>query len=935
MKLRPVLRAARPVPGRGRRAPRWLLGALLLCASGAWALGPVGREVLLIEAELGDQSEAVLKALAPLESAARQAGGDDLRTFLAAWGYAHGTLDHLSIADAAVVELGQLAEKLPPGPSRQAARASAYTLQACLVQFAGQLNAAYGWVSTALPLLDEHSEPALRYWVTMTAADIGALVGQVDESIRHLRAALQAAREEGNDRRMAQARLGLAPLLLVRGEHAAALVEAEAALGQARAAGAEALMVSAYVAESLAARHAGQTARAQRAAARAQALSMELTAKAASAPKGAELNPQAGGPVWLDSQTSAMLHLSGLQLSAHQYGPARELAAEALRLSAQQPEPRALAQINLGMALLGLGQRQAGLQLADEGLAQLRQLDRKYLLLLQLNRYSTLLDRHGEPALAVQHLREALLLENALVRRDRLSTVVALQQQSSQAQQQRELDALKHENTVQALALARGQSENRLTLLLVLALAGGVALSLGLLARVRRANAQLAAHNLELEHVSTHDRVTGLPNRRALEGEADRLAGEHFHGIALSIKRFGLILATLGHSHGDKLLQLIAKRLDALVQAEGGTLYRLDGLSFGILVSTARLRCPVEELLERLARTLDEPFAMGGQQLQVFVSIGAARYPQDGRNIQEVARCIEMANAEARRLPGNSYVRFTDTLLQAHQHRAELEAQLAGALERREFQLHYQAQYTLRGRRLLGFEALLRWQHKGRSISPAVFIPLAEESGLIIAIGRWVLEQACQQARSWTEAGLGQVRVAVNISPRQFQHPGFTAMVAEVLERSGVAPAQIELEITESVVMDEADSTVAELSALRDMGLQLAIDDFGTGFASLIYLRRFPLHRLKIDQSFIRGSEDSGKDAAIVQSMIQLGHSLGLEVVAEGVETESQQERLLRWGCDIAQGYLLARPQAADAATALLREALQSPSSQWLDDPVI
>jgi EAL domain-containing protein (putative c-di-GMP-specific phosphodiesterase class I) len=247
-----------------------------------------------------------------------------------------------------------------------------------------------------------------------------------------------------------------------------------------------------------------------------------------------------------------------------------------------------------------------------------------------------------------------------------------------------------------------------------------------------------------------------------------------------------------------------------------------------------------------------------------------------------------------------------------------METRMLKALEQGDFEVFYQGQSDLHDGRISGFEALLRWHDGGKMISPAQFIPLAEESGLIVRIGAWVLRQSCLQARAWADAGLGRPKVAVNISPRQFNHPDFMATVRETLRSTGVDPAQIELEITEGSVMNDAEASISQLHALRAIGLQLAIDDFGTGYASLSYLRRFPLNRLKIDRSFIMQISATEQDDTIVRTVIELAHSLGLSVTAEGVETVEQESRLRHWGCDLVQGFLHSRPAPAGVATALL-----------------
>jgi EAL domain-containing protein (putative c-di-GMP-specific phosphodiesterase class I) len=283
-----------------------------------------------------------------------------------------------------------------------------------------------------------------------------------------------------------------------------------------------------------------------------------------------------------------------------------------------------------------------------------------------------------------------------------------------------------------------------------------------------------------------------------------------------------------------------------------------------------------------------------------------------------VARLAELARLEAHAEPGNTCVTYDARIGESQRDKLRMESRLAKALESGAFELHYQGQRDARTGRFVGFEALLRWHDEGRMISPAQFIPIAEETGLIVPIGAWVLAQACRQAKAWADAGLGRPVVAVNISPRQFNHPDFLATVRETLQETGVDARQIELEITEGSVMDDAEASIAQLHALRALGLQLAIDDFGTGYASLSYLRRFPLDRLKIDRSFITQLAASDQDDTIVRTVIELAHSLGLSVTAEGVETRAQEEILEQWGCDVVQGFLHARPAPPAAAVKLL-----------------
>lgn len=925
------------LPHRCAAAARYVAAGLLvaasLCAQVAQAAN-VGKQVEQIEATWGHEPEQVIARLAPLEPAARVAGGRDLLTFLAAWGYAHGALDKPTVADAAIAELGEIGQR----DKDPMALAAAYALKGTMLQFAGQLQAAYGWIANAVPQARRTDNPSLQYWVYMSAGHLATLLGRVDEAIPFFDEAAGAARAERNDRRIAQARVAQAPLHFAQGRFDLALRDAETAYALAAKSEEHALMLSAKVYEALAAEQAGDAARQQRARNAAQGLTLvaeRANERRAAGASAVEVNSQAGGPRVIATELGTRLELSTLNLSAHNYKTARaqaERAAE-LALAADDEAAAARAAFNRGMALLGLGQVRDGRRIADFGLETLQKLAPKDELLLDLHRYSALLDRRGESAAALSRTREALLIENELVRRDRLDTVLELQRKSSTAEHQRRLDALENQNRLQTVELGRHHSEQRLTLAIGGALGVGGLASLFLYMRVRKANRQLAVRHAELEYLSSHDRITGLRNRRELEARAARLAASQdgsFLGIGIAIKRFGVIVGSLGHETGDKLLVQIGQRLNAVVHAHGGTLYRLDGLSFGCIFPGAEMPGDPSALMSELGTAMEAPFAIEHQELLVTLAMGAAEYPRDGATPSQVARAIELATISARGRPGNSHVVYSEEMQALHRNRLQLEARLAQALELGEFQLHYQPQRALHGDRLCGFEALLRWTGRDGPVSPGLFIPLAEESGLIVPLGRWVLETACRQARAWADAGHGPVMVAINISPRQFQHPGFLQSVRDVLELTGVDPAQVELEITEGAVMQETETTIALLHALRGLGLALAIDDFGTGYASLAYLRRFPLNRLKIDQSFTRQLTARTEDMAIVKALIELSHSLGLEVVAEGVELADQEACLRRLQCDVIQGYWLARPAPAAAGTALLEAARATSVAQDL-----
>jgi diguanylate cyclase (GGDEF)-like protein len=888
---------------------------LSLCCAGRSLAGPtLGQQVEAIEAAYGNEPQEVVARLKPLEAGARAAGGDSLRIFLAAWGYAHGTMDQFTVADTATAELIEMGER----QGNAGAMASAFALRATMLQLTGRLNAAYDWIAAAVPWAEKTQDEPLRYWVDMLAGTLALRTGRLQEGLRFYEAADRAALAQGVPRRSAQARLALAPMRVALGDLARARVDAQEAYRLAEQADSLALRVAARLTESLVEGEAGDDAAQARAHEQARQLAVHLEALPAGG--AAAVNPASGGPRWLSTQAEGVQQLSELHLSVRNFEPARAYAERALRLARRESDADALdlATISLGLAQLGLQRPAEGDALVAAGLSSLERRSRKVQLLEQLNRHADLLEYLGDGVGALRQSRKALALEAELVRSDRLNTVLDLQRQSSFEQHQRALDALRHDNELQASQLARHDSERRLTLGLVAAMISVIVLTVALHQRVRRANRALRAHNDELAHVGLHDRVTGLPNRRAIEQHVQALEAQGFVGMAIMIKRYGLIMSSLGHAVGDELLCQLAARLGPIVEGHGGTLFRLDGLSFGVVVPSRAEPLDTASLLDELIQSTRPVFMVQRQQLAVTISIGVAEYPRHGQITPDVARAIQVALRHAQVLPGNAAVIYTDDLMLDQQDRLQLETRLSQALDKGELELFYQAQCDLAGRRLTGFEALLRWRSPEGLIPPDRFIPVAEECGLIVPIGRWVLQQACRQAKAWHDAGLGRPMMAINISPRQFQHPDFMAMVREALDSSGVDPRLIELEITEGAVMDDAEATIAKMAELRQLGLHLAIDDFGTGYSSLAYLKRFPINRLKIDRSFIQCLGRQGEDAAIVQALIQLAHSLGMSVVAEGVEESGQEDCLRDWGCDLMQGFGYARPTPVQAATALL-----------------
>jgi diguanylate cyclase (GGDEF)-like protein len=427
----------------------------------------------------------------------------------------------------------------------------------------------------------------------------------------------------------------------------------------------------------------------------------------------------------------------------------------------------------------------------------------------------------------------------------------------------------------------------------------------------------------ELKHQAGHDPLTGLAHRRTFEARLGALPDRPHVVVLGTIDRFSRIIGGFGHAFGDRVMLGLANRIRAAAEHSGGEAFRLDGANFAILY---RMRCSDVEFHTALAGLRAEvcnPFDCEGHEIFTTLSLGAASYPHNGSTPDVLLRNADAALQAARKAGGDRIVTYSQKLNAEAGERLDLESLLRHAVERGELELHYQPQQGLGDGGLIGFEALVRWRRNGELMSPAEFIPLAEESGLIVAIGNWVLEEACRQISVWQAETGRQVVVAVNISPRQFASPGFLDHIENLMANTHIDPSSIELEITESVMVEDAEIAIALLHRLRSLGLKLAIDDFGTGYSSLAYLSRFPIHKLKIDQSFVRNMQAVSEQGAIVQATIGLGHSLGLTVIAEGVETETQRAMLSAWHCDEIQGYYYSRPLPAASALNFLEGSMQ------------
>jgi len=432
----------------------------------------------------------------------------------------------------------------------------------------------------------------------------------------------------------------------------------------------------------------------------------------------------------------------------------------------------------------------------------------------------------------------------------------------------------------------------------------------------------------KLEYTAHHDSLTGLPNRLLFRDRLEQalaMSRRSGGGVALlfvDLDRFKVINDTLGHEAGDLLLQEVARRLVSCMREED-TVARMGGDEFVVIQRAIGQPEDAALLATRMLAEINRPFSLAGHEIVTSLSIGISLYPQDGEDVSTLLKNADAAMYRAKEKGRNGYQYYSNEMTAAGIERLELESDLRQALQRGELRVHYQPQVELATGQIVGAEALLRWQHASRGmIPPSVFIPMAEDNGMIGLLGEWVLDAACTDAVAWQTAGLPPLRVAVNVSGRQIGNDHVVDKVAAALKNSGLAPQLLEVEVTESVVMQDAARAISTLNALKDMGVTLAIDDFGTGYSSLSYLKRFPVNKLKIDKSFVDGMVDDPDDAAIVMAIIAMAQSLRHTVIAEGVETEAQAERLRAYGCDEMQGYLFSRPLPADQFVELLRNAL-------------
>ncbi len=436
----------------------------------------------------------------------------------------------------------------------------------------------------------------------------------------------------------------------------------------------------------------------------------------------------------------------------------------------------------------------------------------------------------------------------------------------------------------------------------------------------------------QVRFLAGHDPLTGLPNRSLLGERLRELCARGRRGDTLSslllldLDRFKGVNDALGPEGGDQLLRDVAARL-AEVVGEGGLVARLGGDEFAILQEGLGSAQDPAHLATRVIEALDRPFVVMERNLSISGSIGITLHPTDAGSADELLRNADMAMYRAKAAGRGAYRFFDNEMDRAAREALQLEADLRLAVEREEFELVWQPQVRLKTGRISGAEALLRWRHPTRGLlSPGTFLPAAEETGLLTPITQWVLLTVCRQGVAWAGGPDGGMRVAANISPSLFREGDVLGYVATALAESGLNPQLLDIELTESVLMDNVDDVAETLHQLRGLGVSLSIDDFGIGYSSLTYAKRFPAQRLKVDRSFVAQLVTNKVDAAIVGSVISLGHSLGMEVVAEGVEKPEQIEALRALGCDEIQGYFVSRPISAEALTGMLSQAQQWPA---------
>jgi len=428
-----------------------------------------------------------------------------------------------------------------------------------------------------------------------------------------------------------------------------------------------------------------------------------------------------------------------------------------------------------------------------------------------------------------------------------------------------------------------------------------------------RYHTELQQAKSQLNYLLHNDSLTNLPNRLSLREQFKQVQSANTSQekiltvLCLGIDRFNQINDNLGHAVGDLLLKAIAERLTACVGSHN-TVARLNADQFAIILATLNHKKEAGNVAEIILDSLSQTFRLAGQEIFITASLGIAFYPRDGAEIEHLLNHANIAMAKAKQQGGDQYEFYTVAHNIGSSDRLALQTSLRYALERKELQVYYQPQVNLQTGEIIGAEALLRWHHPERGlVSHDKFIPIAEETGLIVAIGEWVLRTACEQVKAWQIASFPSLRVAVNLSSRQFSQIDLRHQLVQILMDTGLDPKYIELELTESMLVQNTEVAIRRLNALKALGVKIAIDDFGTGYSSLSYLQQFPFDILKIDRCFIRNITDNASNAAITKAIIEMAKSLNLQLIAEGVETEAELSFVCRHQCDGMQGYLFSR----------------------------
>jgi diguanylate cyclase (GGDEF)-like protein/PAS domain S-box-containing protein len=429
----------------------------------------------------------------------------------------------------------------------------------------------------------------------------------------------------------------------------------------------------------------------------------------------------------------------------------------------------------------------------------------------------------------------------------------------------------------------------------------------------------------EIQYLSSHDALTGLPDialfRDRLENAISiaSAANSKIGLLALNLDNFKFLNDSLGYASGDKLLRLFAERLKACLR-DTDSICRHGGDEFIILLNNMQDDDSISYIVDTLLNEISSPFAFAGSNISTSCSVGVAVYPTDGNDFEKLFGRARKAMSQAKEEGRNTARFFTEKLNNDSLHYLNIAYGLREALAQHQFELHYQPQISLNSAQVIGAEALIRWQHPQNGLQPpAQFISIAEQTGLIVDIGAWVIEEACRQAMEWQKNGLPALSMAVNVSAVQFRRGNLDKVIIKALEKTGLEPRLLELELTESILVEDIDHLLAQLDVLKKLGVKLAIDDFGTGYSSLAYLKKFNIDRLKIDQSFVRDINTDPNDAAIVRAIVQMAHTLNLDVIAEGVEDEAMLKHVRESGCDEVQGYFFSRPLPAQTFEAFIK----------------